>query len=149
MIIIQAWKHKLSIAVGLVVLGVILLWPAIPLHSLDVWLKTLFSKWPTNVLYPIFAILLASQAALFTYDRWVAKCCRVGQAKVSGVSSLAGVLIGACPACIPVLGFFLPLSATIFIGYYSWVILLVAIFLVTYSIKRSGGFQQINNTGKV
>ncbi|PLS81793.1 hypothetical protein CYG49_01470 [Candidatus Saccharibacteria bacterium] len=143
MVIFQAWKHKLSAAVGLLVLLVILLWPAIPLHSLDIWLKTLFSYWPTNILYPIFAIIIATQAALFIYDKKVAKCCRVPQTKTSAASSFAGVLLGACPACIPVLGFFLPLSATIAIGYYSWVILIIAIIITLYSIKRSGGFQRV------
>lgn len=143
MVIFQAWKHKLSAAVGLLVLLVILLWPAIPLHSLDIWLKTLFSKWPTNILYPIFALIIATQAALFIYDKKVAKCCRVPQTKTSAASSFAGVLLGACPACIPTLAFFLPLSATITIGYYSWIILLVAITFSLYSIRRAGGLQKI------
>ncbi|HSH55476.1 MAG TPA: hypothetical protein VK983_01460 [Candidatus Limnocylindrales bacterium] len=149
MVILQAWKHRLSAAVGLLVLAVILLWPAIPLQSLEVWYLTLTTKWPTNILYPIFAIVLATQAALFIYDKKVAKCCRTSQTKTSAASSAFGVLLGACPACIPVIGFFLPLSATIFIGYYSWIILIIAIALVTYSIKRAGGFQTVLNPGKV
>lgn len=149
MIIIQAWKHKLSAAIGILVLIVVLLWPAIPLHSLDVWLRTLFSKWPTNFLYPLFAVLLATQVALFVYDKWIAKCCRVPQTKAGAVTSVFGIVLGACPACIPVVAFFLPLSVTIAIGYYSWIILLVAIALMLYSIRRAGGFQQINKIRKV
>lgn len=141
MILIEAWKHKLPAAVGLIVIAIVLLWPAIPLQGLDVWLRTLFSKWPTNVLYPLFTVLLATQVALFVYDRWVAKCCRVPQTKKSTFTSVFGAVLGACPACIPVIALILPLSVTITIGYYSWMILSIAIALTLYSIKRSGGFQ--------
>lgn len=142
MIILEAWKHRLSLLTGLAVLAVVMLWPAIPLRGLDIWFLTLFTEFPTNILYPLFALAVATQAALFIYDKKVAKCCRVEQTKSSAASSFAGVLLGACPACIPVIGFFLPLSATIVIGYYSWIILIIAIALILYSIKRAGGFQR-------
>ena len=137
----KAWTHKLSFSVGLLVIVIILLWPAIPLWSLDVWLQTLMSKFPTNILYPIFALLIGSYAALYTYDRKVAKCCRVSAA--TAAPSLLGIVLGACPACIPALAFFLPLSLTIAIGYYSWVILLASIALILFSIWRAGGFQKL------
>lgn len=142
MIIFKVWTHKLSISIGILIIGIVLLWPAIPLRSLDVWLQTLASKFPTNVLYPIFALLIGSYAALYTYDKKVAKCCRVDATKVSAAPSILGILLGACPACIPVLAFFLPLSVTIAIGYYSWIILLVSIALILFSIWRAGGFQK-------
>lgn len=143
MIIFKVWTYKLSAAIGILIVGIVLLWPAIPLRSLDVWLKTLVNKFPTNVLYPIFAILCGSYAALYVYDRKVTKCCRVEATKTSAVPSILGILLGACPACIPALAFFLPLSITITIGYYSWLILLASIALILFSIWRAGGFQKV------
>lgn len=142
-VILKIWTHKISATVGLLVIILVLLWPAFPLRSLDIWLQTLVSKFPTNVLYPIFAILMGSYAALYTYDRKVAKCCRVDATKATAAPSILGILLGACPACIPVLAFFLPLSITIAIGYYSWMILLASIGLILFSIWRAGGFQKI------
>lgn len=142
MIIFKVWTHKLSASIGILVIGIVLLWPAIPLRSLDVWLQTLASKFPTNVLYPIFALLIGSYATLYTYDKKVAKCCRVDATKASAAPSILGILLGACPACIPALAFFLPLSVTIAIGYYSWIILLASIALILFSIWRAGGFQK-------
>lgn len=141
MVIFKVWTHKLSAFVGLLVIAIVLLWPALPLKSLDIWLQTLVSKFPTNVLYPIFAILVGSYAALYTYDREVAECCRVDASKTAAPSVL-GMLLGACPACIPVLAFFLPLSFTIAIGYYSWIILLASIILISFSLWRAGALQK-------
>jgi len=142
MIILKVWTNKLSAAGGLLVIAVILLWPALPLGSFDIWLQTLISKFPTNVLYPIFAFLAGSYAALYVYDRKVMKCCRVDATKASATPSLLGILLGACPACIPVIAFFLPLSATIAIGYYSWIILLASIILISFSLWRAGALQK-------
>lgn len=142
MIIFKVWTHKLSASIGILAVGIVLLWPAIPLRSLDVWVQTLVSKFPTNVLYPIFALLIGSYAALYTYDKKVAKCCRVDATKASATPSILGILLGACPACIPTLAFFLPLSITIAIGYYGWIILLSSMALILFSIWRAGGFQK-------
>lgn len=142
MIIFKVWTHKLSTSIGILISGIVLLWPAIPLRSLDVWLQTLVSRFPINVLYPIFALLIGSYAALYIYDKKVAKSCRVEATKASVAPSLFGILLGVCPACIPTLAFFLPLSFTIAIGYYSWIILLVSIGLIFFSIWKAGGFQK-------
>lgn len=142
MVIIKVWTHPFSLSVGLIVAAVALLWPAVPLRGLDIWLPTLVAKFPTNVLYPVFAVLVGSYAALFIYDRRVAKCCRVTTAKSGAAASFFGILLGACPVCIPVLAFFLPLSFTIVLGYYSWMILLGASILIFFSLWRSGAFQK-------
>lgn len=143
MVILKVWTNKVSATVGILVIAVVLLWPAIPLRSLDIWAQTLIQKFPTNVLYPIFALLMGSYTALYTYDKKVAKCCRVDATKASAAPSVLGVILGACPACIPALAFFLPLSVTITIGYYSWIILLASIALILFSIWRAGGFQKL------
>lgn len=144
MILWRVWTNKLSGSIGLLVVAIVLLWPALPLKSFDIWFQTLISKFPTNILYPIFALAIGSYAALYTYDKKVMRCCRADAAKTAAPSIL-GIFLGACPACIPTLAFFLPLSVTIAIGYYSWLILLVSIALVLFSLWRTGGFQIIQS----
>jgi hypothetical protein len=143
MLIFKVWTHKVSAGAGLLAVAVVLLWPAVPLASLTVWFQTLVAKFPTNVLYPIFALIIGTYVALFVYDRKVATCCRVGTSRTGAAASLFGVLLGACPACIPLLAFFLPLSFTIVLGYYSWMILLGSILILLWSIWRIGGFQKL------
>lgn len=140
--VVKAWTRPLPALVGLGVILIVLLWPAIPLRSLDVWLQTLTSKFPTNILYPIFAFLTGSYVALYVYDRTVARCCRVNTTKSGAAASFVGILLGACPACIPVVAFFLPLSLTITLSYYSWAILLGSIAFMLFSLWRMGGFQK-------
>jgi len=141
MVIFKVWTHKLSASLGILTVGIALLWPAIPLGSLEIWLQTLASKFPTNVLYPLFAALVGNYVALYTYDKKVVRCCRVNATRTAAPSIL-GMLLGACPACIPALALFLPLSFTIAIGYYSWIILLVSIILISFSLWRAGAFQK-------
>lgn len=140
MILFKVWMNKLSASIGLLTIAIVLLWPALPLRSLDIWWQTLISKFPTNTLYPIFAILVGSYAALYTYDKKVMKCCRVNATKTAAPSVL-GILLGACPACIPALAFFLPLSITITVSYYSWIILAASIGLILFSLWRAGAFK--------
>ena len=142
MIILKAWTSKFSFISGLLVMAIVLLWPALSLGSLDIWLQTIGSKCSTKVLYPIFAFLAGSYAALYIYNRKVMKCCGINATKVSAAPALLGIFLGTCPACIPALAFFLPLSLSIAIGYYSWIILLVSIALILFSLWRAGGFQK-------
>lgn len=139
--LLKAWRHPLSATVGLAAIAVVLLWPTIPLRSLSVWLQTLTSKFPMNVLYPVYALAVGSYAALFTYDRKVAPCCRVGGRRLGVMPSVLGALLGACPACIPVVAAVLPLSVTTALGYYSWLILLTALLLTVGWLWWLGGFR--------
>lgn len=139
--LLKAWRHPLSAAVGLAAIAVVLLWPAIPLRSLPVWLQTLTSKFPTNVLYPLYALAVGSYAAVFTHDRKVAACCRVGARRSGIVPAFLGALLGACPACIPVVAAVLPLSVTTALGYYSWLILLTALLLTVGWLWWLGGLR--------
>lgn len=140
--LLKAWRHPLSAAVGLAAIAVVLLWPAIPLRSLSVWLQTLTSKFPTNALYPLYTLAVGSYAALFTYDRRIAPYCRVGGKQLGIVPSFLGALFGACPACIPVVAAVLPLSVTTALGYYSWPILLTALLLTLGWLWWLGGFRR-------
>lgn len=142
MMILKAWMHKLSAGIGVVVIAIVMLWPALLLGSINIWLQTLFSKFPINILYPLFAAIAGTYTAMYVYDRKVLKCCRVKTGKVAASSSFFGILLGACPACIPAVGFFLPLSATIAISYYSWIFLSASIIILLLFIWKGGGFKK-------
>lgn len=138
--IIEAWKNRKTALIGIVVILVVLLWPAIPLKGLDVWFKTMADISYTLFLYPIMAILTGSFVVLYIHNKQC-KTCEINP--TSGVSaSIFGVLFGACPACIPAIAFFLPLSLTVTLSYFSWVFLLISIFILTLIIYRIGGFKR-------
>lgn len=143
MMIWKAWTNKLSVSIGVLVILLVMLWPALPLRSIHIWLQTLFSKFPVNILYPLFALIAGTYAAMYVYDRKILKCCRVKTGKAAASSSFFGILLGACPACIPVVGFFLPLSVTIAISYYSWIFLTASIIILLLFIWKAGGFKKI------
>ena len=137
--LVKAWRNKKSALIGFIVIIFVLLWPSIPLRGVDVWMKTLFDLFPTNILYPIMSILVASYAALYVYNRQSKTC---NTSATSGASaSFLGVLLGACPACIPVLAFFLPLSITVTLSYYSWIFLTVSIVILLFAIYKMEGFK--------
>ena len=138
--IVKAWKYKKSRLYGLAVIAVTLLWPSIPLRSISAWFNTLINLFPTNILYPLLAVLSGSFTALYVYKKDKAKVCKVSKSGTS--ASIFGVLLGACPACIPALGFFLPLSLTVTLSYLSWIILLFSILILLFVISKQGGFKK-------
>lgn len=140
MLLIDAWKNKKSAIWGIVIALIVLFWPAIPLRGLDIWMKTLFGLFPTNVLYPILIFLIASFVALFIYNK-ECKTCNINNTTATS-ASLVGVLLGACPACIPALAFFLPLSVTVTLSYFSWAFLLASIIILTFVIYKMNGFRK-------
>jgi hypothetical protein len=56
---------------------------------------------------------------------------------------ISGVLLGACPACIPALGLFLPLSISIYLSRISWMFLVGAIILMMFLVYRMDGFRKV------
>lgn len=138
--IVKALMDKKYGLIGLIVFLIIMLWPSIPLGSIELWFETLINLYPTNILYPIMAFLSASYTSLFLYSR-DAKVCDVDPKKGAG-TSLVGILLGACPACIPAIGFFLPLSVTVTLSYYSWIFLTGSVILLAFLIYNMGGFKE-------
>jgi len=137
--VLKAWTKKKSGIIGLIVLLVVLLWPAIPLRGLDVWLQTLTELFPTNIFYPIMAVLIGSYAALYVYMK-ESNTCKVNP-KTGASASLVGILLGACPACIPALAFFLPLSLTVTLSYFSWIFLIASVGILLFAIYKMDGFK--------
>ncbi|MBI2664643.1 hypothetical protein HYX10_04885 [Candidatus Woesearchaeota archaeon] len=138
--LIKAWKNGRAALIGAAVVLAVLLWPAIPLRGFDIWFETMAGISYTLFLYPILAVLTGSFAVLYIYNKQC-KTCKVNPA--GGASaSIFGVLLGACPACIPAIAFFLPLSVTVTLSYFSWIFLSAAIALLVFSIYKSGGFRR-------
>ena len=143
MLLFKAWTNKKSALIGLLLFLFILLWPAVPLRSINLWLLTLTNLFPTVILYPILSFLTGSYAAIYFYNKKIERCCSIKNMKTGASASVAGVLLGACPACIPVIAFFLPLSITITLSYFSWVFAIVAIFVLLFAIYRMNGFKKV------
>lgn len=141
-LLIKAWTHKKSALVGLLASVFVLLWPSVPLRSVDLWLQILSNLYPTKILYPILAFLIGSYVAIYFYNKKVEACCSIDNLKTGTSASLTGVLLGACPACIPVIAFFLPLSITITLSYFSWIFAIAAIFILLFAIYRMNGFKK-------
>lgn len=142
-LVFKIWKHKFPALSALVTIVVVFLWPSIPLAGVTKWLQFFYYYSPQNVLYLLLAVLSGVYVGIYVYDRKVARCCSVQNRKVGILGSTVGILLGACPACIPVLAFFLPLSVTVVLSRISLVFLVIAIGIMLLSIYRMNGFKRI------
>jgi hypothetical protein len=122
----------------------VFLWPSIPLRSITKWLQFFYFYTPQNYFYAILAILSGIYVGIYVYNRKVAACCSIESVKTGAAGSITGILLGACPACIPVLAFLLPLSATIVLSRLSLVFLVIAILIMLFSIYRMNGFKRFH-----
>lgn len=142
-LIYKVWKNKISASAGFLAILITLVWPSIPLRSFNVWLQTLVDLFPTNTLYPILAVLVGTFTAIYVYNKKVRPCCSIDSFSGGSSASVVGILLGACPACIPALGFFLPLSVTVTLSYFSWMFLSAAIVVLTFAIYKMNGFKRM------
>lgn len=141
-IIFKIWRHKLPALAALATMAFIFLWPSIPLGSVAVWLRFFAYYTPQNYFYALMTVLSGVYVGIYVYNRKVAACCSIDSIKTGVVGSLFGILLGACPACIPVLAFLLPLSATIVLSRLSVVFLIIAILIMLFSIYHMNGFKR-------
>ena len=142
-LIFEIWRHKISAAVALLATIAVFLWPSVPLHGIDNWLQFLYYYTPQNYFYVILSILSGLYVGIYVYNRKVSRCCSTGSAKTGATASVVGVLLGACPACIPVLAFLLPFSVSIFLSRISLVFLLISIGIMTFAIYKMDGLKRV------
>jgi hypothetical protein len=90
-LLLKVWTNKNSSLIGLIALIFVLLWPSIPLRSVDLWFQTLLNLYPTKILYPILAFLTGSYAAIYYYNKKVQACCLIDNGKIGATSSLIGI----------------------------------------------------------
>lgn len=151
-LIFKMWRYKLPALSALVTMAVAFLWPALFLGGITNWLRFFYYYSPQNYLLAAVTLLSGIYVGLFVYDKTlrlrsgqeVAPRCSL-DSKVGGAAgSIFGIFLGACPACIPFLAVFLPLSATITLSYFSWIFSTVSIFILLFFIWRMRGFKKLS-----
>jgi len=142
LLIFKIWRHKLPALWAIATMVFVFLWPSIPLRGITKWLEFFYYYTPQNYLYSILSILSGLYVGIYVYNKKVAACCSVGSVKTGAVGSLVGILLGACPACIPVLAVFLPLGVSVYLSRISWVFLVLSVALMTFLIYRMNGFKR-------
>lgn len=143
LLVVKLWQHKWPAFSALGTMLVVFLWPSIPLRGVSDWLLFFYYYTPQNYLYALLTLLTGLYVGIYVYNKKVCATCRIGSKKIGATGMFGGVLLGACPACIPALGFFLPLSATIYLSRISWVFLVGAIILLSFLVFRMNGFRKV------
>jgi hypothetical protein len=141
-LLVKAWTNKKSSTVGLITIFLVLIWPAVPLRSLNLWFETLLNLFPNVILYPILSFLVGSYVAIYFYNKKVEQCCPIVYVKTGASASIIGVLFGTCPACIPIIAFFLPLGIALTLSSISWFFAAVAIGVLIFIIYKMNGFKK-------
>lgn len=141
-LILKMWRHKLPALATLATIAAIFFWPALPLRSLENWL-TVYANTPyITYLYPIVALLSGVYVGLYVYNKKVALYCSVETVKGGAAGSFMGILLGACPACIPVIAIFLPLAFNIFLSRVAPIFSVFSIVILLWVIYRMNGFKR-------
>ncbi|HEX9721829.1 MAG TPA: hypothetical protein VGA53_01050 [Candidatus Paceibacterota bacterium] len=141
-LIIELWKHRWPALSALGTMLVVFFWPSIPLKGVGNWLQFFYYYTPQNFLYALLTLLAGLYVGIYVYNKTVCTTCRVGTEKTGTAGLLGGVLLGACPACIPVLAVFLPLGVSVYLSRISWVFLILSIALITFLMYRMNGFKK-------
>lgn len=139
----KIWRHKLPALSALATMIVLFLWPSLFLGGIANWLRFFYYYSPQNYLLAAVTLLSGIYVGLFVYDKKVAPCCSIDAKAGGAAGSIFGIILGACPACIPLLAAFLPLSLIITLSYLSWIFATVAIFILLFFIWRMNGFKKI------
>ena len=143
LLVFQVWRHPRPVLAAVSTMAVVFLWPSIPLGGVGNWLRFFYYYSPQNYLLSLMTVLCGLYVGLYVYNKTVAACCPMGNARTDAVGSLIGIVLGVCPACIPVLGFFLPLTVTMYLSYASWVFTVIAIAVLGFGISRFNGFKKV------
>ena len=137
------WGYKLPTLAALATAVAIFLWPALPLRGIANWLIIYTNTPYLTYLYPIIAILSGVYMGLYVYNK-NAPCCSIESTRAGVAGSLTGILLGACPACIPVIAIFLPLAFNVFLSRVAPIFSLVSIAILLLVIYRMNGFKRFD-----
>lgn len=117
------------------------------IHNVDIWFSII--PWYNAVLTLIFASLFGATVSYQVFLWRQPKTCPVRQrVKSAGSTSLGTLgifLVAQCPACASLGALFLPLSAMVVLSEYSWLINLVGIGLLVFTLHYLGGFKKEGN----
>jgi hypothetical protein len=113
-------------------------------QNLDIWLKVM--PWYNAVLFSIFAVLFgagtAYQVYLWKQPRGCSISARSGSVGANSAGTFAVFLVAQCPACTSIGTLFLPFSAALFIAQFGWLINIVGIAMLLFTINYLGGFKK-------
>lgn len=138
-LVIKLWRYPWPALSAAATMAAVFLWPSVPLKGVYNWLQFFYYYTPQNILYALLTALAGLYVGIYVYHKKVCATCRV-TAKAGTAGMLGGVLLGACPACIPVLAFFLPLGVSVYLSRISWVFLVASVALMAFLIYRMKGF---------
>jgi hypothetical protein len=143
--LLTAAKEKPEIA-ALSAAGIFFLLPLIQMIStplaFDIWFTDLQQKPLNSVLYVAFSILFGAFISLYLFTRNKCFDCKPENARTGFAGSVAGFMVGVCPACFSFIGVLLPLGPTLFLTTYSPIFTGVSIAIVLFSIYKLGGFRK-------
>ncbi len=112
-------------------------------ENIDLWLSVI--PWYNAILFPILAVLFGMAVSFQIYMRSQPKVCNIK--KSTGATSgavAAGFFVAQCPACASLGTLLLPVSAVTALVQFGWVINLVSISLILFTINYLGGFKNID-----
>ena len=114
------------------------------IENIDLWFKII--PWYNALLFATFAILFGITLSYQIYVWRQPKTCKisnkVGSAGASS-SSVTGIfLVAQCPACASLGTLFLPLSIITFLTKFSWLINLIGLGILLFTINYLGGFKR-------
>ena len=141
-LIIKMWGHAWPAATALITILIIFLWPSLPLRGIGNWMTIYFNTPYLFYLYPIIAVLSGVYVGLYVYNKKVAPCCSVESVPSGVAGSLTGILLGACPACIPVIAVFLPLAFNIFLSRIAPIFSVISIAILLWVIYKMNAFKR-------
>lgn len=143
--VLTAVKEKPEVA-ALSAAGIFFLLPLIQMIStplaFDIWFIDLQQKPLNSILYIAFSILFGAFISLYLFTRNKCFDCKPENARTGFAGSVAGFMVGVCPACFSFIAVLLPLGPTLFLTTYSPIFTTISIAIVTFSIYKLGGFRK-------
>jgi hypothetical protein len=143
--LLTAVKEKPEVAV-LSAVGIFFLLPLIQMLNtplaFDIWFTDLQQKPLNSMLYVAFSILFGAFISLYLFTRNKCFDCKPENARTGFAGSVAGFMVGVCPACFSFIGVLLPLGPTLFLTTYSPIFTAISIGIMLFSIYKLGGFRK-------
>jgi len=113
-------------------------------QNLDIWLGVM--PWYNAVLFSVFAAVFGASMSYQVYVWRNPKGCSIS-AKRGGIGAnsagtFAVFMVAQCPACVSIGALFLPLSAVLFVANFGWLINIIGIAMLLFTINYLGGFRR-------
>ena len=141
-LIVKMWGRAWPALTALTTMFAIFLWPSLPLRGFGNWMTVYFNTPYLFYLYPIISVLSGIYIGLYVYNKKVAPCCSAESAQTGFAGSLTGILLGACPACIPVIAIFLPLAFNVFLSRVAPIFSVISITILFLVIYKMNAFKR-------